>query len=164
MRRIVLRIGWAGLACLIFATSALAVGEDMLAMTGQYTFFIKPDPCSCITYTQKLVPCIETKCVGAKRVVTTFPLPVPRGQRQPILVTETPVGCAEGAGPCIQCYPQPSCRPDVKECPTPAVLPVPVPSVEPEPRTVTRPVMLPQWFVVQEQCKPPARKVRKVRQ
>jgi len=83
-------------------------------------------------------------------------------QRQPITITETPVGCAEGAGPCVECYPKPSSTSASKDVATPRVVPVGVPGIELTPKHVTRRVMLPQWFAVSEEPKHP-RKVSKVR-
>lgn len=147
-----------------FATApGHAVGEDFLALQGQYTFFIQPDPTSHVTYYQRLVPCIETKTVPIpRRIVETFPVPVPDRRRQPIIVSETPVGCAEGSGPCVECFPRPSTRPGVKEVTVPRYLPVRVPGIAMVPRDVTRRVMRPQWFAVRELPKPPPAKIRKV--
>ena len=105
------------------SSSAHALGEDILAHTGQYTFFIKPDPTSCVTYYQRMVPCVEKKTIPvARRIVETFPVPVPVKRKHPVLLSETPVGCAIGAGPCIECFPKPSCRPGVKDVLVPRVI------------------------------------------
>jgi hypothetical protein len=148
---------------LSLASQALAFGEDMLALTGQYTFFIRPVPGWDVTFYQKLVPCVAQETVPvARRVVQTYPLPIPKMQRQPITITETPVGCAQGAGPCVECTPMPSSRPATKDVVAPAIVTVGVPGIEVTPKGVTRPVMLPQWFAVTEEPKNP-RKVSKVR-
>jgi hypothetical protein len=148
---------------LSLASQALAFGEDMLALTGQYTFFIRPVPGWDVTFYQKLVPCVAQETVPvARRVVQTYPLPIPKMQRQPVTITETPVGCAQGAGPCVECTPMPSSRPATKDVVAPAIVPVGVPGIEVTPKCVTRPVMLPQWFAVTEEPKNP-RKVSKVR-
>ncbi|MBI4964786.1 MAG: hypothetical protein HY913_16035 [Desulfomonile tiedjei] len=150
------------IASLILASQACAFGEDILALTGQYTFFIKPDPCSNTTYYQKLVPCLAEETVPVPRpTVRVYPVPVPAPQRLPIIVSESPVGCAEGSGPCVQCFPQASSKPGSKQVLGPRPLPVPVPGTEIVPRHVTRPVLRPQWFAVTEIPAPP-RPVRKV--
>ncbi len=144
-------------------SQALAFGEDMLGLTGQYTFFIRPVPGWDVTFYQKMVPCVAQENLPvARRVVQTYPLPIPAMQRQPITITETPVGCAQGSGPCVECRPMPSCTPGSKDVPTPMVVPVGVPGIELAPQCVTRPVMLPQWFAVTEEPRNP-RKVSKVR-
>jgi len=154
---------WLAFCSLTFASQLFAFGEDMLALTGQYTFFIKPVPGWDVTFYQKMVPCVAQETLPvARRVVQTYPLPIPAMRRQPITVTETPVGCAQGSGPCVECFPMPSCTPASKEVPVPLVVSVGVPGIELAPRCVTRPVMLPQWFAVTEQPRD-VRKVSKVR-
>ncbi|MGO9572246.1 MAG: hypothetical protein ACLP5H_32415 [Desulfomonilaceae bacterium] len=148
---------------LSLASQVFAFGEDMLALTGQYTFFIRPVPGWDVTFYQKLVPCVAQETVPvARRVVETYPLPIPAMHRQPITISETPVGCAQGSGPCVECYPKPSFRPASKDVATPRVVPVGVPGIELTPKCVTRPVMLPQWFAVTEEPRD-IRKVSKVR-
>ncbi len=148
---------------LSLASQALAFGEGVLALTGQYTFFIRPVPGWDVTFYQKLVPCMAQETVPVpRRVVQTYPLPIPRMQRQPITITETPVGCAEGAGPCVECRPMQSHRPATRDVAAPAIVPVGVPGIEVTPKHVTRPVMLPQWFAVTEEPRD-IRKVSKVR-
>jgi len=149
-----------------FATSlAHAVGEDLLALQGQYTFFIKPDPTSHTTYYQKLVPCVETKpMLFPRKIVETFPVPMPGRLKQPVIVTETPVGCAEGSGPCVQCFARPSSRPGTKDVTVPRFVPVRVPGIVMVPQCVTRRVVRPQWFAVQERPKPQPARIRKVAQ
>ena len=62
--------------------SAKAMGEDVLAQTGQYTFFIKPHPGACMTYNQKMVPCVATQTIPIPRpVVQTYPVPFPVKRR-----------------------------------------------------------------------------------
>jgi hypothetical protein len=144
-------------------SSALAAGEDIMAKSGQYTFFIKPDPCAPITYYQKLVPCVVRETIPVpRRVWLSYQVPVPAAQRIPVTVTETPVGCAGGPDQCAQCFPQASSRPGTKEVWGPRMVTVRVPDVVFTPREVTRKVMLPQWFAVTEEPRPP-QKVRKVR-
>jgi len=147
----------------VFCTSyAGAFGEDILAHTGQYTFFINPEPGSCITYYQKMVPCLAKETVPVPApAVQVYPVPVPRPQKLPVMISESPVGCAEGSGPCVQCFPQASCKPAKKEVMVPQPVPVPVPGVEMAPKCVTRPVLRPQWFAVTEIPAPP-RPIRKV--
>lgn len=147
----------------ISAGESFGFGEDILAQSGQYTFFIKPQPGTCTTYYQKMVPCIVEETVPVIRKTTQrYPLPVPITQRIPLTISEVPVGCAEGAGPCSKCTPLPTCRSGFKEVVVPANIPVPVPDIQVVPKTVKRKVMLPQWFAVTEQPKPP-KMVRKVR-
>jgi hypothetical protein len=150
------------LAAAIIAALAIpahAVGEEILAHTGQYTFFIKPDPSACVTYYQKLVPCIERKATPVVRpVIETYPVPIAviRGQRA--MITETPVGCAGGCGSCLECYPTPTRRPGPKEVVEPHPIPVPVHGMNIDARWVQRPVKRPQWFMVEEHPMPPHRK------
>lgn len=151
------------LCSLCLASQVFAFGEDVLGLTGQYTFFIRPVPGWDVTFYQKMVPCVKQDTISIpRRVVQTYPVPVPAVQRQPVTITETPVGCAQGAGPCVECYPMPSSRPALKDIVTPRIVPVGVPGIELTPRDVTHRVMLPQWFAVTEEAKPP-RKVSKVR-
>ncbi|MBI5251413.1 MAG: hypothetical protein HY912_18145 [Desulfomonile tiedjei] len=145
------------------AAPAFSYGENILAATGQYTFFIKPEPGSCTTYYQKMVPCVAKDIVPVpKRVSQTYPVPVPSIRNIPTVIHETPVGCACGAGPCVECFPRPSVRNASKEAILPRMVPVRVPGVEFVPREVTRRVMLPQWFAVTEEPLPP-KQVRKIR-
>jgi len=145
-----------------FSTHALAAGEDILAHTGEYTFFIQPEPGSCETYYQKMVPCIAKETIMVpKKVTLSFTVPVPSKQGLPVLRTETPVGCATGSGPCVDCYPKPSCRPALKEIPVPKPRIVRIPTIELVPKCVERRVMLPQWFKVKDEPRPP-KKIRKV--
>lgn len=155
-------IVFSAILILLVSAPAHAEGEAMLALTGQYTFFIKPEPGSCVTYYQKMVPCVlkETVLVP-KRVVQTFPMPFTSKRAKSVLRHETPVGCAEGAGPCLQCYPRPSCRSAMTHVQVPVMKPVRVRGLEAVPKCVTRRVMRPQWFQVTETPKP-LRKVRKV--
>jgi len=149
---------------LAITTPASAVGEDVLAHTGQYTFFIKPDPCSHVTYYQKMVPCMERKVESVPQtVINAFPVPVVARKRQRVVISETPVGHAKGSGPCVECYPRAICKPAVKEVLLPTVVPVNVPGVIFNPRCTERRVIRPQWFAVEEHPAPPPRKVRKVR-
>jgi hypothetical protein len=144
------------------ASSAVATGEEILGRTGQYTFFIKPLPCDSTTYYQKMVPCVAREMVLVPRVVMrTLPLPVSARRPASTVITETPIGCAQGAEDCVTCYPQPSSRPGTKDLWGPRPIPVPVAYYEFTPREITRRVMLPQWFAVTEEVKQP-RKIRKV--
>jgi len=147
---------------LAVTSQALAFGEGVLAQTGQYTFFIRPEPASCITYYQKLVPCVAEETIPVPRRVTpVFPLPVPAIRNQPVMISERPVGCAEGAGPCVQCFPKASHKRYAHRIVDPRIVPVKVPDIEIVPRLVTRPVLRPQWFEVTESPLPP-QPVRKV--
>jgi hypothetical protein len=144
--------------------SAKAMGEDVLAHTGQYTFFIKPHPGSCITYHQKMVPCVATQTITIPRpVVQTYPTPFPVKRKLPVIVSERPVGCAFGAGPCVECYPHPSSKREIKEVLTPEIMPVSITSPAFTPHQVTRKIVLPQWFLVSEHpVVPVSRPIRKV--
>jgi hypothetical protein len=155
------------ISTLIFSIGAVApafsFGENVLAATGQYTFFIKPDPCSHTTYYQKMVPCVAKDVVPVpKRISQTFPVPLPSVRNMPTVLHEDPVGAACGAGPCVDCFPKPSVRNASKEVIMPRMVPVRVPGVEYVPREITRRVMLPQWFAVTEELLPP-KQVQKVR-
>ncbi len=150
------------LLSVVLSSGAFAGGEGLLALKGEYSFFINPEPGSCVTYYQKMVPCIAKETIFVpKKVVRTLPLPVPTFQRQPILRSEIPVGCAEGAGPCVECAPKPVCGPGYKNVLVPKMIPVRVPTVEWVPKCVTRKVWRPQWFAVNEVPRPP-KKIRKV--
>jgi len=147
------------LLVLCLASQAFGFGEDILAASGQYTFFIKPCPGSSVTYYQKMVPCVLTEEIAVpRRVAPVFPVPIPVARNQPVTRMETPVGCAQGASPCIECRAQPSAVSANGEVVTPRMAPFRVPGVEPAFRTVKRRIMLPQWFAVTEQ----PRQVRKV--
>jgi hypothetical protein len=143
--------------------SAKAMGEDVLAHTGQYTFFINPHPGACMTYHQRMVPCVATQTVMIPRpVVQTYPTPFPVKRRLPVIVSETPVGCAFGSGPCVECYPHPSRRREIREIWTPEIKPVSITSAAFTPRQVTRKIVLPQWFLVSEDpVVPVSRPIRK---
>jgi len=145
--------------------SANAMGEDVLAHTGQYTFFVKPHPGACMTYHERMVPCVATQTVPISRpVVQTFPVPFPVKRSLPVVASEKPVGCAFGAGPCVECYPHPSSRPGVKEIWPPELVPVSIASPAFAPHHVTRKIVLPQWFLVTEHPVAPFPKpVRKLR-
>lgn len=146
-----------------FTGAVTAEGEGILAMTGQYTFFIRPECGSGETYYQKLVPC---------RLEETIPVPVPvtpkflvphasiRGVH--VMRSEIPVGCAEGAGPCLECFPKPIRYPAVNPAVIPITPPVGVRDLEFRPMTVIRTVWKPQWFKVVDEVKDP-RKAGKVR-
>jgi hypothetical protein len=151
------------LIAVVSASACWAAGEDVLGLTGQYTFFIKPDPCSPVTYYQKMVPCVSREIIPVPRKVSLpYQVPVPGRQNLPSMVSETPMGCAEGQGPCTTCRPSPTSRPGTKEVWGPRMVTVRVPDVEFVPKEITRKVMLPQWFAVTEQPRPP-QKIRKVR-
>ena len=145
---------------LCLSSQAFGFGEDVLAASGQYTFFIKPCPGSNVTYYQKMVPCVMTEEVPVLRpVAPVFPVPFSAVQRQPVTRMETPVGCAQGSSPCIECRPRPSSVSASGEVVMPRMAPFKVPGFEPAFKTVKRKIMLPQWFAVTEQPK----QVRKVR-
>jgi hypothetical protein len=144
------------------SSSAFAMGEEVLAKTGQYTFFINPCPTSGMTYYQKMVPCVIKETVQVpRRVFQNYPVPVPVRQQVPTLITEAPVGCPVGACDEATCYPRPSQSAGRREIWGPRMVTVRVPDVQFTPREITRKVMLPQWFAVTEEPRPP-RKIRKV--
>lgn len=156
------------LSCIFLVTALSAVsgwasGEEILARTGQYTFFIKPDPCSGVTYYQKLVPCVvEDTIYVPRKVFPAYQVPEPVRRSQGVIVTETPVGCALGESPCVECFPKPTQRRETREVWLPRPVPVRVPTLEWVPKKVTKRIMLPQWFAVQEQPLPPPM-IRKTR-
>jgi hypothetical protein len=160
MRKALSVISFLTLATLCVAPQAFAFGEEILAASGQYTFFIKPAPGSPVTYYQKMVPCVITEEMVAPRpVAPVFPVPVPVARNVPVVRTEMPVGCAVGQSPCIECRPLPSTLSATAQQIVPKMVPVRVPGVEPVPKMVKRKIMLPQWFAVSELPKPPVRKV-----
>ncbi len=145
-----------------FGSAALAMGEGVLAKTGQYTFFLNPCPTSCMTYYQKMVPCVIKETIPVpRRVLQNYMVPVPVRRKVPTLITEAPVGCPEGASPCATCYPKPSQRYGNREIWGPRMMAVRVPVVQFTPKEITRRGMFPQWFAVTEEPRPP-RKIRKV--
>jgi hypothetical protein len=147
------------LLVLCLASQAFGFGEDILGASGQYTFFIKPCPGSSVTYYQKMVPCVLTEEIAVPRpVAPVFPVPVPVVRNQPVTRMETPVGCAQGSSPCVECVAQPSSVSASGETVAPGMAQFRVPGVEPAFKTVKRRIMLPQWFAVTEQ----PREVRKV--
>jgi hypothetical protein len=130
---------------------AIATGEAVLAQTGQYTFFINPHPGSCMIYRQEMVPCVATQTIPIpRRVVETYPVPFPVKRKAPVVVSQEPVGCAFGAGPCVECYPQPSRHKETREIWPPGIKPVSITSPAFTPRHVTRKITRPQWFLVTE--------------
>lgn len=145
--------------------SAKAMGEDVLAQTGQYTFFIEPCPGAHMTYYQKMVPCVATQTIPIPRsVVQTYPAPFPVKRGVPVVISEEPIGCALGAGPCVECYPRPSSRPGIKQIWPPEIMPVSIKGPVFTPRNVTHKIMRPQWFLVTERPVPPVPKpIRKLR-
>ncbi len=152
------------LLSVIFASVALGEGEAILALTGQYTFFVKPHPGSCETYYQKMVPCVLEKHIPVpRRVVPVYPVPFSSKRRVPVLRSEIPVGCADGSGPCLQCFPKPSCRPATHSMAVPVPKRIPVPDLIIQTKTVKERVIRPQWFKVKDDPRPPRKVVRKVR-
>jgi hypothetical protein len=146
-----------------FTSLGWSFGEGILAQTGQYTFFINPCPPGGPTYYQKLVPCVVKETIQVpKTVFQTYPVPVPAKSKVPTLITEAPVGCAQGAGPCTTCYPKASEKKSTADMWGPRMMMVRVPYVEFTPKEITRRVMRPQWFAVCEEARP-VRKVQKVR-
>ena len=142
----------AALLCLAVASHAFAFGEDVLAATGQYTFFIKPEPGSHVTYYQKMVRCVaEVPVPSPRRVAPVYRVPMAHIQRERSLITETTVGCALGQGDCVDCFPRAARYRQPRDVVVPRDIRVPMPGIEPVTRLVTRPVWLPQWFEVSEE-------------
>ncbi|MEW6348796.1 MAG: hypothetical protein AB1646_07010 [Thermodesulfobacteriota bacterium] len=164
MPRIPLLTAFLLIAVTLATPMAHAEGEGILALSGEYTFFLKPLPGCTPTYYQKMVPCVERICEPVpRRVVQTYPVPVPSRRRVPTLVCETPLGCAKGEGDCLKCFPPCTKRVELKECVAPRIVPTEFQDVVFERRIVCRPTMRPQWFEVNEHpmpCPPPAIKVR----
>ncbi len=152
------------LLTVILSSGALADGEAILALTGQYTFFIKPEPGTCETYYQKMVPCVLKKEIPVpRRVVPAYPVPFSAERGVPALRSEIPVGCPDGVGPCLECFPRPSHRPVTLDMVVPVMRRVPVPDLVFQPKSVFKRVMRPQWFKVKEEPRPLRKVVRKVR-
>ena len=150
------------LTVLAFSGTARPEGEGILAMTGQYTFFIRPDCGSGETYYQKLVPCRLEKTVPIARVVTPkYLVPHASIRGVPVMRNETPVGCAKGAGPCVECFPKPTRRPAINSAVVPIPAPVRIRDLQFRPKTVVKRVLRPQWFKVTDEPRP-LRKVRKI--
>jgi hypothetical protein len=131
--------------------AAHAVGEDILAHSGQYTFFVKPNPCAPVTYHQKTVPCMVTRDVPTVRMrQVTYHLPVPLIVGRRVMIRETPIACPADRDPCVRCLPKVSTHPGVGTTvePRPARVQFTDPVVVPQ--CVTRRVNLPRWFMVEE--------------
>ncbi len=137
--------------------AVMAYGEDVLAHTGEFTFFIKPEPGSCRTYTQKMVPCVEKKTVPQERLINqTYPVPIPGSVTKPTLITETPMG-RKGKPGCLQCFPKSSIQRSAKKMVAPRIIPVNVKGVLLSPKCVSRKIMKPVWFEFYEKPAPPKR-------
>lgn len=149
---------------LALSGTARPEGEGILALTGQYTFFIRPQCGFGETYYQKLVPCRLEETIQIPRVVTPrFLVPHASIRGAPVMRNEIPVGCAQGAGPCLECFPKPTRRPAVNPGVVPIMAPVAVKDLEFREKHVVRRVLRPQWFKVTDEPRP-LRKVSKVRQ
>jgi hypothetical protein len=148
------------LAIAVSASNVLAFGEDILAASGQYTFFIRPTCGPNVTYYQRMVPCVANETVVVPRpVMDRYPVPVPDFRKQTVTRTEVPVGCAEGASDCVDCYPNPRSVTAYNDQVVPGAVPANIPTLLPVPRDVTKRIMLPQWFAVYDEPKGPVRKV-----
>jgi hypothetical protein len=146
------------LGAMLFGATAqcAAFGEDVLAASGQYTFFIKPRCGTNATYYQKMVPCVLTEELPTARLITpVYGVPVPDQRKQGIVRTETPVGCAQGSRPCAECFPRETRTTDFVDRQFPVMIPSVMPTWVPDPQIARRPVMLPQWFMVTEEAKAP---------
>ncbi len=138
-----------------------ALGEDVLAATGQYTFFIKPRCGPNATYYQKMVPCVITEeCPIPVPVVDRYGVPYPDTRKQRVTRHEIPLGCALGQKPCIDCFPKPSRVNGFRDVVVPGNIPVAIGSYAPKPNTTVRPIMLPQWFAVYEDVKDAKGRIR----
>ena len=151
---------------LVSAPSAIAFGEDVLAHTGEYTFFIKPKPGSHVTYRQRMVPCAVREHVPVPtKTSITYPVPIPEKRRHQMVIIERPVGCAADFGPCKQCFPRAYMERSSRNKIYPRMLPVRVSGTVFSSKCVTRRVMRPMWYEVRETPVPtrPVRKVGKTR-
>jgi hypothetical protein len=143
--------------------SAFAFGEDVLAHTGEFTFFIKPDPGSCKTYTQKMVPCVEKKTVPVVKLINkTYPVPVPKGVIKPTKICENPMA-EKGKPQCVQCFPKSRVQGSSKKLVRPQMIPVTTPGMVIAPKCVTKKTMKPVWFEFKESPAPPRMRPRKVK-
>lgn len=141
-----------------FSGYAMAFGEDVLAATGQYTFFIKPYPGCPLTYYQKMVPCKMKQTVfRSNPIVERYPVPVPKRGGRPVIVTETPAGWSD-CDSCIECFPKPLQYRGRGEALLSRNVPIPVTFDMITPKTVERRVRRPQWFAVEEKPIPSKRR------
>lgn len=145
------------LSCCALVVGALsygpahAVGEDILARSGQYTFFVKPNPCVPVTYYQRTVPCRVTRNVPAVRTMQVpYYLPVAAIADRRTIIRETPIACPMDSDPCVQCSPRMTRRPGMAAVAAPRPVRVGVTEVVIVPKCVTRRVNLPRWFMVEE--------------
>ncbi len=143
--------------------NAVAFGEGVLAQTGQYTFFIKPDPCSPVTLYQRMVPCVKRECKPIPRtVVENHIVPVPSERRHRMGLKEIPVGCPKGLNKCETCFPQPRQYAGWKRMMVPKGMRVPVKTTIYQPRIIDRRTTRPQWFAVTPDNRPIQKTIRKV--
>lgn len=156
MRKFVFLVFFTAYGVLLFNSISFAYGEDVLSQTGQYNFFIKPKPKKHVTYYQKMVPCVARKTIAEPReVIRSFPVPAPAIRSRPVLIMETPVGIADGEGPCVTCKGKVSWSREHRDMVAPEFTTVHVPGTVSIPKCVTFKTMRPQWFKVEEMNGPP---------
>jgi len=144
----------------ICAPQAFAFGEDVLAATGQYTFFIRSKCEPNVLYYQKMVPCIADGCPLPRQITNRYQVPVADLRKEFAKYREVPVGCPPGCGDCMECFPKESKYSGYNDIVGPRPIPAEISSVVPVPNPVRQHVMAPQWFAVYETKRQPARKVQ----
>lgn len=136
-------------------SGAQGYGEDVLALTGQYTFFVRPHPGQPITYYQKAVPCVSRKSVQNLRSHhATVHVPYGAKRRQPIIVVETPLPMGHGPNQSISCFPKPRQHSMWRDVRVPETRPTRVLIRQPSSRMASRRIVLPYWFEVREEPRP----------
>lgn len=140
-----------------FVPSSVAqgYGEGVLALTGQYTFFVKPYPGQPITHYQKVVPCVSRKSLQNLRPhYTTVHVPYGARRKQPIIVVETPLSMGHGPDPSITCLPKPRQHSMWTDVEVPRTRPTRVRILAPSSSMVSRRIVMPYWFEVREELRP----------
>jgi hypothetical protein len=132
-------------SAVLFIFSAIAgPAESMTPFMG------KPGCAPPPYYVTKLVPCVKTEMVGCVKPCTRYvPVKTVRFRCQRFLLKGTPVGCAQGASPCVRCCPQPYCRIVERKVPCVTWAYKPVKYYNVCYRPVCRRVWLPQTYRVQ---------------
>jgi hypothetical protein len=102
------------------------------------------------SYVTRMVPCVKTELVPEVQPCSVVVPETRVGYRcRPIMIKGTPVGCAAGAGACVQCYPRPFCQVVNQTVPFYYTVPKVVPSYNLVYRKVCKPVWLPQTYKVE---------------